>query len=80
MFLDDNKLNECFSHACLILYLKEKYANGIPYYLIQSLDYLRKERREALYGLDFEIKEKDVTLALQDTEEFIMVVEEIIGK
>lgn len=66
------------SPICLVLYLKEKYANSIPYYLIQSLDYFRKERHEALYGLDFEIKEKDVTLALQDAEEFIRVVEKIV--
>jgi len=67
------------SHTCLILYLKEKYANSIPYYLIQSLDYFRKERHEALYGLDFEVKEKDVALALKDAEEFITVVEKIVG-
>ena len=67
------------SHTCLILYLKEKYANSIPYYLIQSLDYFRKERHEALYGLDFEVKEKDIALALKDAEEFITVVEKIVG-
>jgi len=67
------------SHTCLILYLKEKYANSMPYYLIQSLDYFRKERHEALYGLDFEVKEKDVALALKDAEEFITVVEKIVG-
>lgn len=40
-------------------------ANSIPYYLIQSLDYFRREKHEALYGLDFEVKEKDVALALE---------------
>ena len=66
------------SHICLVLYLKERYANSIPYYLIQSLDYFGKEGHEALYGLDFEVKEKDVTLALKDAEEFTRVVEKIV--
>ena len=68
------------SHVCVVLYLKEKYANSIPYYLIQSLDYFRKERHEALYGLDFEIKEKDVALALKDAEEFIEIVERLVKR
>ena len=68
------------SHVCIVLYLKEKYANSIPYYLIQSLDYFRKERHEALYGLDFEIKEKDVALALKDAEEFIEIVERLVKR
>ena len=68
------------SHVCIVLYLKEKYANSIPYYLIQSLDYFRKERHEALYGLDFEIKEKDVAVALKDAEEFIEIVERLVKR
>lgn len=68
------------SHVCVVLYLKEKYANSIPYYLIQSLDYFRKERHEALYGLDFEIKEKDAALALKDAEEFIEIVEKLVKR
>ena len=66
------------SHACIVLYLREKYANTIPYYLIQSLDYFRKERHEALYGLDFDTSERDASLALKDAEEFIQIVEGLI--
>jgi len=66
------------SHACIILYLKEKYSDKIPYYLIQSLDSFRKERHEALYGLDFEISKKDVSLAIKDAEQFIEVVKSLL--
>ncbi|HEC77357.1 MAG TPA: HEPN domain-containing protein [Thermoplasmatales archaeon] len=66
------------SHVCIVLYLKEKYSNEIPYYLIQSLDSFRKERHEALYGLDFEVREKDVMLAIKDAEEFIEVVKKLL--
>ncbi len=66
------------SHACIVLYLKEKYSDEIPYYLIQSLDSFRKERHEALYGLDFEINRKDALLVIKDAEEFIEIVKNLL--
>ena len=66
------------SHVCIIIYLKEKYSDKIPYYLIQSLDAFRKERHEALYGLDFGISKKDASLAIKDAEEFIEVVKNLL--
>ena len=66
------------SHLCLIIYLREKYSQSIPQYLIQSLDSFRKERHEALYGLDFEVDRRDATLAIRDAEEFVEIVEKLL--
>ena len=63
------------SHACLVIYLKEKYADKIPYYLLQSLDVLRKERHEALYGLEYASTKDDAEMAIKDAEEFLEIVE-----
>jgi len=66
------------SHICIVIYLREKYSQSIPQYLIQSLDSFRKERHEALYGLDFEVDRRDATLAIRDAEEFVEVVEKLL--
>ena len=66
------------SHVCIIEYLKERYLDNIPYYLIQSLDSFRRERHEALYGLDFETSQKDASLAIQDAEDFIEIVKKML--
>ena len=64
------------SHICIVLYLREKYSHIIPYYLLQSLDAFRKERHEALYGLEYEATMKDAGLAIKDAEEFLKIVKE----
>jgi len=66
------------SHVCIVLYLKEKYANKIPPYLIQSLDSFRKERHETLYGLDFTVNKKDAELSISDAEQFLETVEKLV--
>lgn len=68
------------SHVCIPLYLKEKYANKISAYLIQSLDTFRKERHETLYGLDFVVSKKDAELSLNDAEAFYQEIKNIISE
>ena len=68
------------SHVCIPLYLKEKYANKIPAYLIQSFDNFRIERHETLYGLDFESTKKDAELCIKDAEVFYKQIKKIVNK
>lgn len=68
------------SHICIPLYLKEKYANKIPVYLIQSLDNFRIERHETLYGLDFETSKKDAEICIKDAEEFYKQIKKIVNE
>ncbi len=67
------------SHACVVLYLKEKYSSLIPFYLLQSLDAFRKERHEALYGLEYEASLRDAEIVIKDAEEFIKIVREVLN-
>ena len=66
------------SHICVVIYLREKYSHKIPPYLIQSLDNLRRERHENLYGLEFIVEEKDAEIGIKDAEQFIKIVKEIL--
>ena len=68
------------SHVCIPLYLKEKYANKIPPYLLQSLDSFRKERHETLYGLDFTVSKKDAELCIGDAKTFYERIKQIIDE
>ena len=67
------------SHLCIVLYLKEKYSGVIPYYLLHSLDAFRKERHEALYGLEYEATIRDAELAIKDADEFVKLAREILN-
>jgi len=67
------------SHVCIIAYLMENYGGKIPYYLINSLDAFRRERHEALYGLEFYAGKEDASIAIKDAEEFIKVVKRILN-
>lgn len=66
------------SHICLVLYIKEKYSNKIPPYLINSLDSFRKERHETLYGLDFIETKNDAKLSIEDAEQILNKVKIIL--
>jgi len=66
------------SHICLVLYIREKYKNKIPPYLINSLDSFRKERHETLYGLDFIETKKDAELSINDAEQLLIAIKKIL--
>jgi len=66
------------SHICLVLYIREKYSDKIPPYLINSLDAFRKERHETLYGLDFIETKKDAELIIYDAEQILRVIKNIL--
>lgn len=66
------------SHICLVLYIREKYRDKIPPYLINSLDSFRKERHETLYGLDFIETKKDAELSITDGENLLTTVKKIL--
>jgi uncharacterized protein (UPF0332 family) len=65
------------SHICLGIYIKEKYSEKIPPYLINSLDSFRKERHETLYGLDFIETKKDAELIIHDAEQLLKTIKKI---
>jgi len=66
------------SHICLVIYIREKYKEKIPPYLINSLDSFRKERHETLYGLDFIETKKDADLGINDAGNLLEVVKKLI--
>jgi len=66
------------SHICLVLYIREKYKDIIPPYLINSLDSFRKERHETLYGLDFIETKKDAELSIDDAKQLLLTVKKIL--
>lgn len=63
------------SHYAVFLYLKEKHSNSIPLPIINLLNVYRTERHEALYGLDYELKQDEAQQAVKDAEEFIKEIE-----
>ena len=66
------------SHICLVLYIREKYKDKIPPYLINSLDSFRRERHETLYGLDFIETKKDAELSIIDAKNLLTTIKKIL--
>jgi len=69
------------SHVCLIEYLREKYVNTgrLSGFLINTLDSIRIERHETLYGLETESSEKDAKYCLNKAKEFLSTVKNMLG-
>lgn len=69
------------SHVCLIEYLREKYVNTgrLSGFLINTLDSIRIERHETLYGLETESSEKDAKYCLDKAKEFLSTVKNMLG-
>lgn len=69
------------SHVCLIAYLREKYVNTgrLSGALINTLDAIRIDRHETLYGLETESSENDARYCLKKASEFLSTVSRIFG-
>ncbi len=66
------------SHFALYLYLKEKYSDKIPLYIINFLNIHRIERHEALYGFEYKPKKDDALTAIEDAEIFVKEVKKAL--
>jgi len=69
------------SHVCLIEYLREKYVNTgrLSESLINTLDSIRVDRHETLYGLETESSEKDARYCLNKAREFLSTVKNTLA-
>ena len=63
------------SHYALFVYLKEKYSQKIPIHIINLINIHRKERHEAMYGLEYEPDKTDAVTAIEDAELFVKEIE-----
>lgn len=70
------------SHVCLVEYLREYYARRgrLSEGLVNTLDRLRVDRHEAIYGLEVSVEEEQAHSALEKAQEFIRVAEGIASK
>lgn len=69
------------SHVCLIEYLREKYVNTgrLSESLINTLDSIRIDRHETLYGLETESSEIDARYCLNKAREFLSTVKNTLA-
>jgi len=69
------------SHACVVTYLKENYAQTLGHDRINWLDTYRLERHESFYGLEKSIVDKEEAEdALVKSEKFLFSVNQIINR
>ncbi len=66
------------SHFAIFIYLKEKYVNEIPLFVLNLLNVHRVERHEVMYGLEYEPKKEDALTALKDAKLFVKEIERIL--
>lgn len=66
------------SHFAVFVYLKEKYSNKIPLYIINFLNIHRIERHEAMYGLEYKPEKEDAIIALEDAKIFVKEIEKLL--
>jgi uncharacterized protein (UPF0332 family) len=67
------------SHACVIAYLKEHYANSLGLDRVSWLDTYRLERHESFYGLDpSELDKQEAKDAINKSERFFSSIKNII--
>jgi len=69
------------SHVCLIVYLREEYVNTgrLSESLINTLDSIRIDRHETLYGLETESSEKDARYCLNKAREFLSTIKNTLA-
>lgn len=69
------------SHVCLIEYLKEEYVKTgrLSGYAINTLDSIRIDRHETLYGLETESSKKEAEYCLNKANEFLSTVKTVLG-
>jgi uncharacterized protein (UPF0332 family) len=68
------------SHVCLIEYLREKYVytRKMSEAVINSLNTLRIERHETLYGLVTETSGEEAKFSLKEATEFIETIKQLL--
>jgi len=68
------------SHVCLIEYLRETYVNTgkLSEAAINTLDTLRIDRHETLYGLETKSNEKEAEYSLEKAKEFLTTVKKLM--
>jgi len=68
------------SHVCLIEYLREKYVKTgrLSEALINTLDSMRVDRHETLYGLETKSSARDAKYSLQKAKEFLLTVKAML--
>jgi uncharacterized protein (UPF0332 family) len=70
------------SHVCLIEYLREKYVKTglLSEALTNTLDHMRIDRHETLYGLETKSSRKDAEYCLRKAEDFLSVVKAVLAE
>ena len=69
------------SHACVIAYLREHYANSLGHDCINWLDTYRLERHESFYGLDpSELDKQEAKDAINKSRKFFSSIKSILGE
>lgn len=70
------------SHPCVIEYLREKYVKTgrLSEAFTNTLDHMRIDRHETLYGLETESSEKEAEYSLAKAGEFLSAVEAFLRK
>ena len=68
------------SHICLIEYLRETYVNTgkLSEATVNTLNTLRIDRHETLYGLEAKSSEKEAKYSLEKTKEFLATVKNLM--
>lgn len=70
------------SHICLIEYLRETYVNSgkLSEAAVNTLNTLRIDRHETLYGLEAKSEEKEAKYSLEKAKEFFATIKELMKK
>ena len=70
------------SHVCLVEYLRENYARRgrLSEGLVNTLDRLRVDRHEAIYGLEASVEKDQAEYALEKSEEFIRIARGLLPR
>lgn len=70
------------SHACVVRYIEDKYAQSgkIPSELIELFDRFRSSRHASQYNVDYYPSGEEATEMVEYAEKFILIVEKLLEK
>jgi len=70
------------SHVCLIEYLREMYVNTgkLSEAIVNTLDSLRIDRHETLYGLEARSSREEAKYSLEKAKEFLATIKDVMEK
>lgn len=66
------------SHYAVFIYLRDRYSDKLPASLIESFLYFQKERKEILYGFEYDVDKNRAENSILDAEEFLFKVKEVL--